>query len=404
MLTDAEVRPSRLQDGRAKPAGLQRKDPIHVLSLGINWFNSDSGGLDRVFSELIRALPDAGIKATGLVLEPPDFAAQTAGSVISFGRPGATTPELLWRARLRAGALIDSGQIDLVAGHFAMFAFPVLGRLRNVPFVAHFHGPWGDEAKEEGAGHVASAIKRTVERTVYRQAQRVIVLSQAFGLIARDRLGVPEERLRIVPGIVDLERFNIQTSRAEAREKLGWPPDRRIVVCVRRLVRRMGLDRLIAAVDQVARTEPDLLLMIAGRGHMAASLKAQVETLGLARHVCFLGFVPDADLPLIFRAAEINLIPTLALEGFGLTAVEALACGTPSVVSPVGGLPEVVEDLSANLIFPSCSADDMAEHLTRALNGELPLPDEQSCREYVQARYSAGNAASAVAAVYREVV
>jgi glycosyltransferase involved in cell wall biosynthesis len=372
---------------------------LRVLALGMHWFRPGSGGLDRVYADLMAALPGAGVAPTGLVLGPPDAAALTGGQVHAFGRPGALLPERLWRARAHVGALAQDEKFDVVAAHFALFAWPALDRL-TVPLVAHFHGPWADEAAAEGAGRLSVAARWGIERAVYRRADRVIVLSDAFAAIARDRYGVAPSRIRKVPASVDLARFDIPFDRAQARARLGWPGDRRILLAVRRLVRRMGLDRLLAAMPAVVRTEPAALLLIAGRGPQAAALRAQADALGLAAHVRFLGFLPDAALPLAYRAADLNVVPTRALEGFGLTAAEALAAGTPSLVAPVGALPEVVGDLSRDLIFRSSAPDDIAGGLIAALRGGA-MPDAAVCRAYAT-RFGVAQSAAAVAAVYRE--
>ncbi len=378
--------------------------PLRLLTIGVNWFKGSSGGLDRVYQDLFRALPRAGVEPTGLVLGPAGAEARTDERIVTFGREGAAMSGRLWQARAQAGALLRSGRFDVVAGHFAMFTAPALDRMRGTPLVVHFHGPWAGESAAEGAGRLSVLAKRAVERAVYRRADRVIVLSRAFAAIARDAYGVPEERLRLVPGTLDLSRYTAMAgvSRAEARERLGWPQDRRILLSVRRLAHRMGLDRLISAMAEVVRAEPDALLMIGGRGHAGEALRAQAETLGLGRHVRFLGFVPDEDLPFAYRAAEANVVPSVALEGFGLTTVEALASGTPSLVTPVGGLPEVVSDLSPELVFGSAAAGDIADRLTAVLRGTVRLPDEAACRGYAAGRYDPVHSAACVAAVYRE--
>ncbi len=377
---------------------------LRVLQIGVDWFQSGSGGLDRVYHDLLLSLPSVGVDATGLVLGPPGAGAASNGRVFAFGRVGATMPERLWRARGAATTLLRTGRFDVVASHFAWFTAPALDRLRGRPLVVHFHGPWADESAAEGAGRLSVAVKRAVERMVYRRADRVIVLSPAFANIARDVYGVPEAKLRLVPGSVDIPRFAAAgLSRAEARERLGWPQDRRILVSVRRLAHRMGLDRLIKAMGEVARAEPDVLLMIGGRGPAGEALRAQTMALGLDQHVRFLGFVPDEDLPLAFRSADINVVPSVGLEGFGLTTAEALASGTPSLVTPVGGLPEVVSPLSPNLVFASPAPGDMADRLIAALRGTVALPDEAACRRYAADRYDALHSAACVAAVYREV-
>ena len=150
--------------------------------------------------------------------------------------------------------------------------------------------------------------------------------------------GVRADRVRVVPGGVDAARYDRPRPTSEAKALLGWPQDRPVVVAVRRLAQRMGLDNLIRAMPEVTRRVPEALLMIAGRGPQRSELDAQVAALGLADNVRFLGFIADDDLPLVYRAADIAVMPSRELEGFGLTAVEALAAGTPVLVTPVGGL------------------------------------------------------------------
>lgn len=377
---------------------------IRTVQIGMRWFGNGSGGLDRVFYDLANALPDQGVAVHGLVVQPADVAAQTGGRIEAFAADGASLPKRLLGARRAIGRLIDGGGIDLVAGHFALYLSGAIDRLGDAPLVSHFHGPWAQESGFEGQKPFAVMLKKAVERRVYRRADRFIVLSKAFAaLLVRD-YGVDGGRIRIVPGSVDLDRFTTRISREQARAALGWPTDRPILLATRRLIARVGLDRLIAAMGLVRRSVPDVLLCIAGRGPLEPVLRRQIEDSGLADHVRLLGFLPDADLPLAYRAADINVVPTTALEGFGLTAAEALAAGTPSMVTPVGGLPEVVADLSHDLIFASCETPELAAGLIAALRGEIAMPGSAVCRAYAETRFANSLAAQRTAAVYRELL
>jgi glycosyltransferase involved in cell wall biosynthesis len=115
----------------------------------------------------------------------------------------------------------------------------------------------------------------------------------------------------------------------------------------------------------VRRIHPEVLLLIAGKGPLHDALSARIEDLGLQRHVRLLGYVPDADLALAYRAADLSVVPTVALEGFGLITVESLAAGTPVLVTPVGGLPETVQALAPNLILPAATDPSFAPQTAR---------------------------------------
>ena len=377
---------------------------LNTLQIGMRWFGSGSGGLDRVFFDLANALPEHGIQVRGLVVQPANVAGLTAGRIGAFAKDRASLPRRLLGARRAVGAFVKAGNVDLVAAHFALYMSAALGRIGDIPLVAHFHGPWGQESRVEGQGGLAVAIKKAIEQRVYRRADRFIVLSEAFADLLIRQYGIEPSSIRIVPGSVDLERFNVSLSRNEARAALGWPTDRPILLSIRRLAARMGLDRLIAAMMVVVRTQPDALLCIAGQGPQEAALRKQIAENGLENHVRLLGFLSDDALPLAYRAADINVVPTAALEGFGLTAAEALAAGTPSMVTPVGGLPEVVADLSPSLVFASCDTKDLAGGLIAALRGQVVLPNSPQCRAYAEERFATWLAAARTAAVYRELV
>jgi len=239
---------------------------------------------------------------------------------------------------------------------------------------------------------------------VYRRADRVIVLSEAFARLVTESFGVAPERVRLVPGSVDIGRFELSTPREKSRAALGLPLDRPVLVSVRRLVHRMGLATLIEAMPAIVAAVPEVLLCIAGTGPLRPALEAQVDRLGLREQVRFLGFVTEEMLPHLYYAADLNLVPTTALEGFGLVAAEAMATGTPSMVTPVGGLPEVVGGLSEDLVFAATDAGAIAEGVIQALRGGTRLPTREACRAYVQENFSSGLMAERTAAVYRELL
>ena len=121
----------------------------------------------------------------------------------------------------------------------------------------------------------------------------------------------------------------------------------------------------------------------------------------LKEHVRLAGFVPDADLPVAYRAANLSVVPSIALEGFGLVVLESLAAGTPVVVTPVGGLPEVVSGLSEDLILHGSSANHLAEGLAARLSALDKLPSEIACRAYAKDNFDWPVIAKRVVDVYK---
>jgi glycosyltransferase involved in cell wall biosynthesis len=382
--------------------GVTVNQPIKSLQIGISWSTGGAGGSGRVFADLDKHLPRHGVNIVGGVSAPADVGVLTQRRIHAFAPAHASLPLRLFGARRVLRQMLYADGIDLVASHFALFTLPILTNLKDRPFVMHFHGPWAAESVQEGASSYAANVKKQLEKAVYRRADLVIVLSKAFGDIAVSDYGVAPDKIRIVPGAVDLERFCIEATKTEARQALGWPAEKRIYISVRRLVSRMGLDRLISAMKPVVEAYPRTVLYIAGKGRLREELETQVESLGLQEQVKFMGFVADDQLPLIYRAADLNIVPTLALEGFGLVAAEALAAGTPSMVTPVGGLPEVVASLSPALILRSTQVDAICDALLRLESGGLALPSAEKCVEFAKKNFHMDRMAHEVANVYRE--
>jgi glycosyltransferase involved in cell wall biosynthesis len=292
------------------------------------------------------------------------------------------------RFRTEAAALLARDPDAMVGAHFALYAAPLLGLLRDRRrrLVVHFHGPWAQEAEAERTHGVMSRIKAEVERAVYRRADACIVLSSAFGRILHDSYGVPWEKIHVVPGGVDCDRFAVSATKQECRARLGWPTDRPIVLAVRRFMHRMGLSQLVAAAGLLRERVPNALVLIAGQGPLADELQTLIHRAGLEDHCRLVGFIREVDLPFAYRAADVTVVPSVALEGYGLIVPESLAAGTPVLVTPVGGLPETVEGLAPQLVLAEPSAPAIAAGLAAALTDAMPLPSAEACAEYARRR------------------
>lgn len=364
-------------------------------------FEASAGGADRYFRGLLSGLDDLGVPYLAAAFGQSAEDGPSVSRRISLGPPAAPL-SARWRALRRFGKrAFSESPTRLLAAHFALYAAP-LALLRNAPpLVAHFHGSWAAESAAEGEGRIAVTAKALVERYVLARARRCIVLSNAYRELLTKSCGVAGERITVIPGGVDTERFSCpRADRVALRRHLGWPEDKRILLCVRRLARRMGLEELLKAWAWVARAHPDAHLVIAGKGVMEKPLREMAAALGLEASVQFVGFLPEACLPLAYAASDVSLVPSQTLEGFGLVTLESLACGTPVLVTPVGGLPEAVSGLAPSLVLPGADAGALADGLEYALRGGLP--SSEACRAYAES-FAWRNITRRVLAVYEGV-
>jgi glycosyltransferase involved in cell wall biosynthesis len=359
----------------------------NILCIGLGWFPKTPGGLDRYVYELIHQLAAGQDRVELCGVGLPKTQPNSAIKITNLAEPDNRLWERLWLIRsnfLRRKA----SQPDAINLHFALYSLPLLQVLPpRVPIIFSFHGPWALESKQEGAGKLSVFLKHWIEQRVYERCDRFIVLSKAFGTILHQEYQVPWSKIHIIPGGVDISRFQPNLSRQEARTQLNWPQDRPILFTPRRLVHRVGLDKLLTAIATIKHKIPDIWLAIAGKGPLKPDLERQATELGLNDHVRFLGFLPDDQLPVAYQAADLTVMPSQSLEGFGLVLLESLACGTPTLCTPVGGMPEILEPFSPDLITSSTEATAIAERLEELLIGKVPMLSREACCEYAATNF-----------------
>lgn len=258
------------------------------------------------------------------------------------------------------------------------------------------------------AGTVGTLLLWTIERACLRRATRIHVLSD----FAADQLWrlyrIASDRIVKIPGGADVDRFRPAADRASLRKALGLPLHSPVLLTVRNLETRMGLDALIRAVGMVRSHVPDVLLLLGGSGSLRGELESLAASLDLADHVRFLGFVPEAELPLHYQAADAFVLPTRELEGFGLVTVEALACGTPVLGTPVGATPEILRPLDPALLFRDQTAEGIADGILRFLGADRRDPAatgrlRQACRDHATTHYAWNASVARLADVLGEV-
>jgi glycosyltransferase involved in cell wall biosynthesis len=358
-----------------------------IVCLGMGWFPLQAGGLNRYLYELIQSLGESNTQIDLYGTDLPEVESNVSLRLINLTNEDMRLPLRLWQCsrQFRQHFTEMPQAINL---HFALYSLPVLGYLpRNVPVTFNFQGPWAGESQMEGAGRLNVAFKKWVEQRVYDRCDRFITLSQAFADILHNDYHIPQAKIHVIPGGINTTDFQITHSRQQAREQMGFPVDRPILFTPRRLVQRMGIDKLLEALVVVQQQVPDIWLAIAGKGSQREALERQAAALGLTDHVRFLGYVSDGDLPICYQAADLTVVPSQSLEGFGLVLLESLASGTPVLSTPVGGMPEVLRPFEPNLVTADATAGAIGDRLIAYFTGKLALPDRESCRDYAVQNY-----------------
>jgi len=236
-------------------------------------------------------------------------------------------------------------------------------------------------------------IRKWLEKSILKKSDEVIVLSRFTQKKLWFTHKIPPQKVSLIPGGVDLERFQPVDDKIEIRRRLNIHSDRVILLTVRNLVPRMGLENLILAMQKAVKIAPDIYMVLGGEGPLKNDLIELAKDLGLENHIKFAGFIAEEGLADYYRMADLFVLPTRELEGFGLVTLEALACGVPVLGTPVGGTQEILGKLDPGFIFKDTSADAMAALIIKNHQIIKESPEEwsdlsRSCRKFVEDHYS----------------
>lgn len=228
-----------------------------------------------------------------------------------------------------------------------------LAGLTDLPFCAIVPHLFGETAFREASWPAATVVwlaERPLARAYGRAGFHAISESTRDDLVAR---GVRPDRIRVIHPGVDSVRFS-----PDPRARAASPG----FVYVGRLKRYKGVDTALRALAIARRTRPDLRLDIAGSGDHRSALEALARRLGLGSAVVFHGFVTEAEKTRLFREAWANVFPS-PKEGWGITVVEAGACGTPSLASDSPGLRDSVRHGDTGFLVPHGDAEALAARM-----------------------------------------
>jgi glycosyltransferase involved in cell wall biosynthesis len=241
---------------------------------------------------------------------------------------------------------------------------------KNVPFVVTYH----NDAPESGGIFIRNWANKIYNRTLLKN-----VLSGADTIIATSNSYINEsrflpnykEKIEVIPNGIDLKEFENNLSKAECREKLNLPQDKKIILFFGNIVVYKGPHILLKAIAIIKDFIKDFELVFAGRGEMQEELIKMAKKLGVEKNIRFTGYVEEHLKPLYFKSADIFCLPSINLaEAFGIVNLEAMACGIPIVSTKLGGIPDVVEDGKSGLLAKPNDEESLAEKLIYLLENE----------------------------------
>lgn len=309
------------------------------------------------FRNLGRGLSASGVHVFGASLTDPDPPGWLKNAPSDYLFLNAPTKPKLPGAAFRLARWLKEYRVDVLQTHLFEGALVGLAaaRLARIPLTIvtrhHTDEMW----------IVGTPPHRWVDRLITRLADHVIGLSQAVGRHMISREGADPNKIAILPQGFDYEALSAtDEDRRRVRAEFGLE-EAFVVGCVGRFFRTKGHAYLFAAARELAREIPNLRILLLGGGDRTA-IEAMIRETGLEDRVVFAGY--RSDVPACLRAMDVVVHPSLT-EAFCQAAIEALAAGTPLVVTNVAGAPEAVTDGEHGLLVPPADPQAIVQAVLR---------------------------------------
>lgn len=306
-----------------------------------------------------------------------------------------------------AGEVLASyGGLDLVHAHdwLVGFAAEALHDSLHVPLLATIHaterGRWRGSLHENLARDIDMA-----ENALVQDAEAVITCSDAMSQEVHEYFETSYDKILVIPNGVYSAQFDALRNRDLRAFRAAYAaPGEQLVFNVGRLVFEKGTDLLVEAVPRVLEQVPTARFVIGGTGPMADQLEHRVREMSLARHVQLTGYLSYEQRDYLYMVADCTVFPS-RYEPFGIVALEAMAAGTPLVVSNVGGLGSVVSNGVTGITVDPEDVEALAWGIIRTLQNQ-PEARQRAERalDMVHERYSWPLIARKTLAAYRQVL
>ncbi len=319
---------------------------------------------------------------------------------------GTRTPAGFWSLicpQLWGEIRSDRYDAVLIHGHqFAAYLVAMVAALtKRVPVLMRCDTHLGLKRSR-----VRRALRRPLVGTLYRMADKCLAVGTANARFYSE-VGIPARKIVLVPFAVDNDRFIAGSSitaaeRASVRARLGVPLDRSVVLFASKFQVRKHPDHVLHAAARLRDTGIRLTVLMVGVGEMDGSLRRLAADLSLDS-VIFAGFVNQAELPKVYAASDVFVLPSEA-EPWGLIVNEVMCAGLPIVVSDeVGCVPDLVEDGDNGLLFKAGDIDGLTACLKRVLSdGDLRMRMGRRSRERI-GRWDYGRCLEGLNAAMREI-
>ena len=242
----------------------------------------------------------------------------------------------------KANEIINkNGKFDVIHAHDWLVAYSAksIKESYNIPLISTIHAT--ESGRNSGIHDETQRYINDSEWMLTYESSEVIVNSNYMKNEVQRLFGLPYDKINVIPNGVNLQLFSNVNIDYDFRRQYAMDNEK-IILYVGRLVYEKGIQNLIAAMLKVLDRYHDSKLIICGRGGMIDELREQVKYLGIENKVYFAGYCDSKKMQKMYKCADVAVFPS-TYEPFGIVAIESMLSGTPTIVSDVGGLNEIIE-------------------------------------------------------------
>ena len=234
-----------------------------------------------------------------------------------------------------------NGKFDVIHAHDWLVAYSAksIKESYNIPLISTIHAT--ESGRNSGIHDETQRYINDSEWMLTYESSEVIVNSNYMKNEVQRLFGLPYDKINVIPNGVNLQLFSNVNIDYDFRRQYAMDNEK-IILYVGRLVYEKGIQNLIAAMPKVLDRYHDSKLIICGRGGMIDELREQVKYLGIENKVYFAGYCDSKKMQKMYKCADVAVFPS-TYEPFGIVAIESMLSGTPTIVSDVGGLNEIIE-------------------------------------------------------------
>ncbi len=325
-------------------------------------------------------------RVEGIEVERLPYMGKIANTNITTGLPGA----------------LSDGDYDIIHTHIPTpwsadwSAF--YSNSKKKPLVVTYH----NDIVGQGLASLVARIYNSVGLNYVLKTAAKIIITQPGYLQSSSYLAKYRDKIEVIPNGVDVEKFQPkQASGNEDKSTIFF------LSVLDEFHKYKGLEYLLKALKIVKNKIPDVKLIVGGKGVLLDHYQEMAASLGLKDNVEFAGFIPDEEIADYYSQTSVFVLPSISSlqEGFGIVALEALACQTPVVTTDIVGVAQDLKQIQGGIVTSPRDTQKLADAITQILSDvEMQKEMGQRGRKLVEEKYTWKDVANSMEKVYKEIL